>query len=135
MDPLGSAMQQLRQTAGISEKQVVLNKRTAALELASVEGEIEVATARIAVAEAEINKLRIKLAAAQGDQAETDYLDALIAATTTERDTRRSELESLTSYLEIKQELAELQLDVDPNAMNQVVAMMGGMLGDDPDSQ
>lgn len=135
MDPLNSAMQQLRQTAVISEKHVVLNKRIAALELASVEGEIEVATARIAVAEAEINKLRIKLAAAQGDQAETDYLDALIAATTTERDTRRTELESLTSYLEIKQELAELQLDVDPDAMNQAVAMMSGMLGDDPDSQ
>lgn len=134
MDPFDVGMRQLQQMAGMNEKQAVLSKRTSALELTRVEGEIAVAKARVKVADAEIAKLRLTLASAEGDEAATAHIEALIAAATAERDARLGEVEALTSYLGVKKEIAELALEVDPDAMNQVVALITGMMGDDPEN-
>jgi hypothetical protein len=132
MDPRGIAMEQMRQIAGISEKQVMLDKRTAALELGRVESEIAIARARLAVADAEIGKVTVQMAAVP-DDAERARLEALIRAVTAERDARRVEVDSLTSLLEIKQKMAELKLGVDASMMAQVVSMMNSAIGGDSD--
>jgi predicted nucleic acid-binding protein len=134
MDPFDGAMRHMQQVADMSERQAVLGKRSSALELARIEGEIVIAKARAAVADAEVFKLRVRVTSESCDEAEVSYIDALIAAATAERDARLAEVEALDSYLAIKQQIAEIALEIDPNAMSSVIALMAGLSGDDPET-
>jgi predicted nucleic acid-binding Zn-ribbon protein len=134
MDPLDMAMAQMQQMATITKKQTLLNKHMSALDLTRIESEIDVARARADVADAEIRTLQVRLAHSESDgEAATDYIKALIAAVTAERDARLNEVKALESCFEVKKEMAELTLAVDPNLMNRVVAMLDDPFGDASD--
>lgn len=135
MDPFRMGLEQAQQMVTLSEQHVQLAKRQAALELAQTESDLALATARVKVAEAELAKLQVLLAAAQDDDAETAHLTALATAVEIERDARIVQVDCLTGNLEIRREMAHLALDIDPSAMGQILGIVAGPDSDNPNSQ
>lgn len=133
MNPFDMGMDQIQTFAGLAEQSALLTKRVSAMELSQAESAIAIAAARAKVADAELAKLQVQLAAAREDATEAAHLNALIAAVTAERDARAAEVECLTGDLEIRREMAQVALAIDPSAMSQVLELISGPDSDDSD--
>jgi hypothetical protein len=125
MDPMEGAQAHMAKIAELNQQQVLFGKKASALEIERIEGELVVARARVQVAEAEIAVIRANEAATPAPTPEAAKLtEARIAAATALRDAHQGEVEALTSYLETKNKLAELALELDPNVMGNLMQMI-----------